>query len=69
MLNDTFSLSNLSTDQLSGNCGVFKIAFWEPGTYAVHWNEIVDDKELKPGTEMRVSLVEPHEYELLLEQS
>jgi hypothetical protein len=69
MLNDTFSLSNLSKDQLNGNCGVFKIAFYESGTYVVQWNEIVGDNELKPGNAVRISIVEPYEYEALLKQS
>jgi len=68
-LTDTFNLSNLSTDQLSGNRGVFKIAFLEPGAYLVQWNEIVGTEELKPGGAMRLSIVEPYEYEALLKQS
>jgi len=69
VLNDTFSLSNLSTNQLSGNRGVFKIAFYESGTYVVQWNELVGTKELQPGTGMQISIVEPYEYEALLKQS
>ena len=64
-----FSLSNPSEAQLSGNCKVFDIAFYEPGSYVVHWNELVDEKELKPGNEKRLSIVEPYEYEFLLKQS
>ncbi len=66
---DRFNLIDLTEDQLNGNCSIFRITFMETGSYIVQWREKVENEELKPYTGMRISIVEPYEYELLLKQS
>lgn len=67
MLNVTFSLSE---ELWNGECSSFhnKITFVEPGSYWIQWREIIGKNETPWGA-MRISIVEPYEYENLQKQA